>query len=441
MKKKQIHNETAEKSAGELRGWFNKVISLFPALRVRNYQLYFSGQLISLTGTWLQTVAQGWLVLKLTNSAFLVGLVAAVSTTPSLFFSLFGGVIVDRFPKRKILFFTQSASMVLALALGTLTVLKIISVTEIAALAFLLGMVNAIDAPARQAFVIEMVGREALASAIALNSGIFNAARVIGPGVAGVLISLVGTGGTFIINGISYIAVITALIFIRVKEERPEGLHLRTLTAIKEGLWYSFSQPVIRTLLLFTAVTSIFGWSYISMLPVITQNIFHADAALLGHLYSSSGLGAVVAMILVSAFSGKIRSAWFILGGNAVFALSLILFTFTTNIAIALTLLFFSGLGLLSQFSMMNTTIQRLASDRVRGRVMAIYVLMFVGLSPLGNLEVGFFTERYGPEFAIRLGAITVFIFGILIYLNRKRIRKAHERYLSLSRETATFRS
>lgn len=422
-------------------GWFHKILSPFPALRVRNYRLYFSGQFISLTGTWLQTVAQGWLVLKLTNSAFLVGLVAAASTIPTLLFSLFGGVIVDSFSKRRILLFTQTASMVLALALGILTVLKIVNVPEIAALAFLLGTVNALDAPARQAFAIEMVGREALASAIALNSGIFNAARVIGPGIAGILISLVGIGGTFIINGISYIAALTALTFIRVEEKKEAGLHLRALTAVKEGIWYSFSQPVIRTLLLFAAVTSIFGWSYTSMLPVIVQNIFHADASVLGHLYSAGGIGAVVAMILVSTLSGRIRAAWFILGGNTLFALSLILFTFTTNIATALVLLFFSGLGLLSQFSMMNTTIQRLADDRVRGRVMAVYVLMFLGVAPLGHIEVGFFTERYGPEFAIRLGAVTVFTFAILVFLNRNRIRKAHERYLSLNRKTNTIRS
>lgn len=383
---------------------------------MRNYQLYFSGQLISLTGTWLQTVAQGWLVLKLTNSAFLVGLVAAVSMFPSLLFSLFGGVLVDRFPKRKILIFTQTAAMCLALILGILTVLKIVTVTEIVILAFLLGTVNSIDVPARQSFVIEMVGREALASAIALNSGIFNAARIIGPGFAGILISLVGTGGTFIINGLSYIAVITALLFIRIDEEKPQGPHMSTLTAIREGIRYSFSEPVIRTLLLFVAITSIFGWSYSSMLPVIAQNIFHADASVLGHFYSATGIGAVIAMILISAFSRQIKASWFILGGNILFVLSLILFTFTTNTAVALLLLFFSGLGLISQFAMINTTIQHLADDRIRGRVMAIYSLMVMGLSPLGHLEVGFFTEHYGPQFAIRFGAAIVLIFAAILF-------------------------
>ncbi|MCC7203225.1 MAG: MFS transporter [Nitrospirae bacterium] len=415
----------------------SKLCIPFPALRVRNYQLYFSGQLISLCGTWLQTVAQGWLVLQLTSSAFLLGLVAAASMLPSLLFSLLGGVMVDRFPKRKILLFTQTASMCFALILGVLTLLNIITVTEIVILAFLLGTVNAVDVPARQSFVIEMVGRDALASAIALNSGIFNAARVIGPGFAGILIALVGTGGTFIINGLSYIAVIIALLFIRIDNERAQVPEISTLTAIREGIQYAFSEPVIRTLLLFVGVTSVFGWSYSSMLPIIARNIYRADATVLGHFYSATGIGAVIAMVLVSAYSRQIRASWFILGGNILFVLSLVMFTFTVNLAIALLLLLFAGLGLISQMAMINTTIQRLADDRLRGRVMAIYALMVMGLAPLGHLEVGYFTEHYGPRFAIRFGAAVVFIFAVILFLSRNRIRTAHKRYRQIKNETA----
>lgn len=376
-------------------------------------------------------------MLQLTNSAFLLGLVAAASMLPSLLFSLLGGVIVDRFPKRKILLFTQTASMCFALILGVLTLLNIITVAEIVILAFLLGTVNAVDVPARQSFVIEMVGRDALASAIALNSGIFNAARVIGPGFAGILIALVGTGGTFIINGLSYIAVIAALLFIRIDNERVQAPEISTLTAIREGIRYAFSEPVIRTLLLFVGVTSVFGWSYSSMLPIIARNIYRADATVLGHFYSASGIGAVIAMVLVSAFSRQIRASWFILGGNILFVLSLILFTFTVNLAIALLLLLFAGLGLISQLAMINTTIQRLADDRLRGRVMAIYALMVMGLAPLGHLEVGYFTEHYGPRFAIRFGAAVVFIFAVILFVSRNRIRTAHKRYRQIKNEAA----
>lgn len=246
-----------------------RFMGVFPALRSRNYQLFFTGQFISLVGTWLQVVAQGWLVLQLTNSAFLVGVVAAASTAPTLFLSLFGGVIVDRFSKRRILLFTQSASMALAFVLGVLTVVKVITVAQITFLAFLLGVVNAMDAPARQAFLIEMVEREALGSAIALNSGIFNAARVIGPSAAGILIAIVGTGGAFIINSVSYTAVITALFFIRAKKSAAPELRMRPLKAIGEGVLYSFTHPVIRALLLFTAITSVFGWSYTDRKSVV----------------------------------------------------------------------------------------------------------------------------------------------------------------------------
>lgn len=406
-----------------------RFMAVFPALRSRNYQLFFTGQFISLVGTWLQVVAQGWLVLQLTNSAFLVGVVAAASTAPTLFLSLFGGVIVDRFSKRRILLFTQSASMALAFVLGVLTVLKAITVAEITFLAFLLGVVNAMDAPARQAFLIEMVEREALGSAIALNSGIFNAARVIGPSAAGILIAIVSTGGAFIINSVSYTAVITALLFIRTKTSAAPELRMRPLKAIGEGVLYSFTHPVIRALLLFTAITSVFGWSYTTILPVVAQNIFHTDASGLGHLYAAGGLGAIVAALIVSALSGKIRSFWFIIGGNALFSISLMLFTFTSNMYAALPLLFFTGVGILSQFSMMNTTIQRLVDDKVRGRVMSIYILMFIGLSPIGNLEAGFLAEYFGTDFAIRLGALVVFISGVILLLSRGRIIKAQKAY------------
>ena len=236
-----------------------KRLKSFPALQNKNYRIYIFGQFISVIGTWLQIVAQGWLVLQLSNSAFLIGLVAALATAPSLLFSLFGGVIVDRFPKKKVLFFTQSSSMVLALTLGILTLLNLATIPLICIMAFLMGTVNAVDAPARQAFVSELVNKEQLPSAIALNSGIFNAGRVVGPGLAGLLIALVGTGGAFISNGISYIAVIIALFFLNLPTSAP-SLNTNPLQAIKNGVQYSFSHPAIRPLLLFTGMTSIFGW-------------------------------------------------------------------------------------------------------------------------------------------------------------------------------------
>jgi MFS family permease len=425
---KFIINERPEVSVGEDQRWVKRLSGTFPALKNKNYKLYFYGQLVSLIGTWLQIVAQGWLVLQLTNSAFLIGLVAALATLPTLLFTLFGGVVVDRFPKKHILLFTQSGAMVLAFILGILTSLDLINIWEICVISFLLGMLNALDAPARQAFVSELVNRDQLASAIALNSGAFNAARVIGPSMAGILIALIETGGAFIMNGISYIAVIIALFAMKIDLYVPEK-KIHPIKAIKEGLTYSFSHPIIRTLIVFAGVTSVFGWSYTTVIPIIAKNEFHLGAAGLGYLFAASGSGALLATILISAFSKKISGMVFILGGNSIFALSLILFSFTTNFYLALLLLFLSGFGLISQASMMNSTIQGMVKSELRGRVMSIYILMFIGLIPLGNIEIGYLSEKIGTSLAIRTGAIIVFLFGGIIFIYRNKIRTAYEEY------------
>src|SRR6478735_3367352 len=286
QEEKYIINESPEISVGENTSWINQLAKAFPALQNKNYKAYFSGQLVSLIGTWLQIVSQGWLVLQLTNSALQVGIIAALSTLPSLFLTLFGGVIVDQFSKRKILLFTQTAAMVLAFTLGMLTLTGVVTVWMIGICAYLLGVVNAIDSPARQAFVSEIVTKEQLPSAIALNSGIFNAARVIGPSIAGLLIALIGTGGAFITNAITYIAVIWVLNKMQVIEP-PHKKKLEVIKAIKDGLSYSFTHPIIRTLIIFTGVSSIFGWSYTTLLPIIARETFHLGAAGLGYLYAA----------------------------------------------------------------------------------------------------------------------------------------------------------
>lgn len=419
---KYIISESQEISVGEARGLSEKLLSAFPAFRHRNYQLYFGGQLISLIGTWLQTVAQAWLVLELTHSVFLIGLVSALGSLPTLFFTPFAGVIVDRLPKKKIIIFTQTSLMILALILGILTIFRVINMVEISVLAFFLGLVTALDMPARQSFVVEMVGKKDLASAIALNSGIFNGARVIGPAVAGITIALLGTGGAFILNGVSYIAAIIALFLIRVLEIIPK-FHPHPLESIKEGFKYSFSHQTIKTLLIFTGITSIFGWSYSTVLPIIVHDTFKRGADSLGYFYSSAGVGAVLGVIFVSALSKRVNNSYFILGGNFLFILSIIFFSFTTNILLALIFLFLSGFGLISQFAMVNTTIQHAVSDHIRGRVMSIYTLMFLGLTPIGSFQIGLFAQHFGSEFAIRLGAFIMLIFGVYLFFNRKKIQ------------------
>ena len=416
------------KIMGKAQSWFEKLKSTFPALHNSNYRLYFLGQLISLVGTWLQIVAQGWLVLQLTHSAFLIGLVTALSSIPSLFFTLFGGVLVDQYSKKRILLFTQISSMSLAFILGVLTLTHLVNIYEIAAIAFSLGMINAIDSPARQAFVSELVTREQLPSAIALNSGVFNAARVIGPGFAGLFIAVLGVGGAFIMNAVSYIAVIVALTSMHIDFPR-KIKNVQTLAAISEGLRYAATHPIISILLLFTGVSSIFGWSYSTVMPLIAHKNFHLEAAGLGYMYAASGLGSLLGAITIGVFSKRISPIIFIFGGNALFSLSITFFTLTDHLHFALPLLFFCGYGLLCQFAMMNTIIQSIVRPELRGRVMSIYILMFVGMTPLGNFLVGWLSEHMGTGFAIRTGAGVVFIFGLIILLFKNRIQQAYAVY------------
>ena len=416
-----IIDEAPEICVGEAQGWTDKLLDIFPALRNRNYSLYFYGGLVSLIGTWLQIVAESWLVLQLTNSPILIGLVTALAMIPTLIFSLFGGVIVDRYPKKKILLATQSASMILALVYGLLTVFHLINIVEIMILAFLLGTVSAIDNPARQAFTVEMVDKEHLASAISLNAATFNGARVIGPSIAGFIILWFGSGGAFILNGLSYIAAIWALLMMDVAPIIHPA-HPNPLKAIKEGIQYSFSNPTLRTLLLLSGVTSIFGWSYSTELSVIAEKNFHAGASGLGYLYAAAGLGALLATFGVSYLAKKVNPIIFILAGNTLFAITIVLFSLVNNFLLALAILSIAGVGLLSQFAMTNTTIQHMVEDRYRGRVMSIYVIMFIGLSPLGSLENGFISDRFGTSTAIIIGAVIVFLFGILIFLRRGKL-------------------
>ncbi len=417
-----ICQESGEISIGEREGWSQKILTAFPAFQSRNYTLYFIGQLVSLIGTWLQAVAQGWLVLQLTHSAFLIGLVTAIGFLPSLLFSLHGGVIVDRFSKKHILLFTQYSSMFFAFVQGILTVTHVITVSEIMVLSFIVGIINALDLPARQAYLVDMVEKDQLSSAIALNSGMFNGARVIGPAIAGLLIALVGIGGAFLLNGVSYLAAIISLYLMNTREQ----VHKHTgsaYEAIKEGVQYALSHATIKQLLLFTAISSIFGWSYTTILPIIADKTFHTGANGLGYLYTAAGLGALLASLFISAFSKKISSLWFILGGNMLFTLSIFVFSFLHSFPLALLFLFFSGFGLVLQFTSVNTTLQHTIEDRVRGRVMALYTLMFLGLSPLGSFEIGLVAEHLGNSVAIALGAVIVFLWGVYFYFQRDSLK------------------
>lgn len=416
-----IIDESPELSVGENPDWIDKFNEAFPAFKHRNYRLYFGGQLVSLIGTWLQNVAQGWLVLQITHSAFWVGTVTAIGTLPIMFFALFAGVLIDRFPKRKVLMIAQFSAMIFAVTLGLLTIFGVVTLWQIILIAFLLGLVNSIDMPGRQAFAVEMVGKEDLHSAIALNSGIFNGARVIGPAIAGILIASIGTGGAFILNGLSFMGLVVALRMMNVQDKVHE-VHSNPFRAIKDGVSYAYHHKLIRTLLLYTSIVSIFGWSYTTIMPVVAEEVFHKDASGLGTLYMVAGLGALIGTVMVSSVSRKMNPIVFIFSGAIIFSISLIAFSFMDNFAASLFFMFFSGLGLIMQFATMNTTIQRSVEDSLRGRVMSLYTLMFLGLSPIGSFQIGLVAQHMGSMFAIRIGAIFILIFSILLFTQRKKL-------------------
>lgn len=419
--------EIAEVTAGTNTAVAGRVAS-FPALQNKNYRYFFFGQFASVIGTWMQIVAQGWLVLQFTTSPVILGLVAALATAPSLMFSLFGGLIVDKNNKKRVLYFTQAANFTLSLSLGLLTLFNLITLPILGAFAFCMGTVNAIDAPARQAFVSQIVTREQLASAIALNSSIFNAARAIGPAVSGLLIAYVGTGVAFLCNAASYVILIFALTFIPYVE-KANKLPANPFRAIADGIKYTFQHPLIRVLIIYTGVLSVFGWSYSTLMPLIAKTRFNLEARGLGYLYAATGLGSLLATYLVGTMSKKYGPTVFIIGGNVIFGLAMITFSLVSNLIPALPMLFFIGMGLLLQASTMNTLIQSVVKNEYRGRVMSVYVLMFLGFAPFGNFEVGYLSEHIGIHATMIINSLVVIIFGVIVFSFRNRIRSAYRQY------------
>lgn len=402
------------------RRLFKRFGAAFPALEIRDYRLYFTGQLISQIGNWLQTVALGWQVFQITHSAFWVGAVAAIGGLPILAFVLFGGVIVDRFHKKTILYITQILPMAFASILGALTLMDSITLPYICVLAFLLGLVNAVDLPARHAYVAQMVKGKHLASAIALNSATVNISRVVGPAVAGALIASIGVGGTYILNALSFGGVIFSLSFISFREPRYEVHHANPFAAIWEGIVYAFRRSDIRLFMIASGITSIFGWSYVSILPVIIDEVFHRDAAALGYFFSAIGLGALTAVVLVSLYLPRAGVRTFIIGGSAFFGCSLLALSYVQSYELALLFAACSGLSIISQFSVINTTIQHSVKDSIRGRIMSIAVLMFRGTVPIGSFIMGYLAEQFGSQRALTIGAGVVLAVASLLFVRRR---------------------
>jgi MFS family permease len=431
--KKSSPEQSAPDGAGLTGdGMKAKFLAAFPPFASRNFRLYFVGQIISMIGTWLEIVAQGWLVFDMTGSAFWVGVAAAASTVPTLLLSLFGGMLVDRYPRKKVLLWTQVLLMLLSFIFGAVVLFGLATIPVILVLAFLIGSVSAVATPAIQAFISEIVDRRHLPVAVALNSSIFNASRVIGPVLAGFMITWIGTGGAYVANGASFIAVIAALLAIKIPQTKPRTLSTEhPIQSIRDGLAYAWTHPIIRAIVLFVAAVSIFGWSFMAMLPVVAKRVFGIGADGMGYLYSAFGLGSLFGTVVVSMSSGRVHSGRLVIGGVLTFALGLLAFTFATWLPLALACLFISGLGMLTAFSTMTGTVQRLVDDRFRGRVMSIYLMVLLGLMPFGNLLMGSLSEHFGTPVALRTGAMVTIAAAILLFMSRKEIAKNWEEYRS----------
>jgi MFS family permease len=390
------------------------------ALRHRNFQLFFSGQLISLIGTWMQTVAQSWLVYRLTGSGLLLGSVGFASQIPVFLIAPLGGITADRGNRQRIVIGTQTASMILAFALAALTLSHTVRVWHIFVLAALLGVVNAFDIPGRQSFLVDMVGKEDLMNAIALNSSMFNGARVIGPAVAGVLVARLGEGWCFFVNGVSYIAVIAGLMMMNVHAPARASAHTSPWEHIIEGFQFVRHTAPIRTLLLLLGLVSVTGMPYVVLMPIFADKILHnggqefasligshdLGAVRLGILMGATGVGALLGALTLAVRSGvKGLGRWVAVccGG---FGVSLILFAFSKSFWLSVLLLLPVGYFIMLQMASSNTLIQVMVPDALRGRAMALYSMMFMGMAPVGALLGGALSDRLGAPLTVALGGL-----------------------------------
>jgi MFS family permease len=395
----------------------------FAALKHRNYRLWFWGQMVSLFGTWMQTTAQGFLIYQLTHSSAYLGYVGFAYGVPSWFFMLYGGVVADRVSRRKLLIITQFIMMILAFVLTALVFTDTVQPWHILVLAFGLGSANAFDAPARQAFVSEMVDREDLTNAVALNATMFNAALVIGPAIAGIIYAAFGPGWCFAVNGISFIAVIIALASMHFLPRTETSQHSSTLFALKEGIDYVRHQPMIRALIGLVAATSLFGMSLGTLLPAWSVKILHGDAATNGLLFSARGVGSLFGALTIATFGGSHVRGKFITVGSISFPIFIALFAMTYWLPLSLLFMVFLGIAMIFVANLTNATIQSIVPDSLRGRVMGVYTTVFMGSMPLGALLLGTIAEHAGEAEAALLSAGAAFFIACLVWFLIPKVR------------------
>jgi len=395
---------------------------MFRSLRVRNYRLYAGGQLVSLTGTWMQRVAQDWLVLELTNSGTALGIVTALQFLPSLLFGLWGGLLADRYDKRKLLLATQTGLALVALILGVLDVTGIVQYWQVLVLALALGLVSAIDSPVRQSFVVEMVGPDDLTNAVGLNSTIFNSARILGPAVAGVMITAIGTGWAFVANGISSIAVLTALALMRPAELRPSPAIDRIRGQLRAGLHYVRQRQDLLLTMVLVFVVGTFGLNFQITTALLAKQVFHRSATGYGLLSTALAVGACVGAVLATRRRTRPSLPFLLLAATA-FGLLEILAGSMPGFGATALMLVLVGLAMLTFTTAANSSVQLGVEATMRGRVMALYLMCFLGGTPIGAPIVGWVANTVGPRWGMIGGGLVCMAMavGMALYLVRRR--------------------
>jgi MFS family permease len=432
-------NESNELSMDDPKG----LGLIFRALYSRNYRLFFGGQGVSLIGTWMQQIAMSWLVYRLTNSAFLLGLIGFSSQICSFFFSPFAGIISDRWNRHHILVVTQSLAMVQAFILAFLTLTGIIALYHLIILAIFLGFVNSFDMPTRQAFVVEMVEkREDLGNAIALNSFLFNGARLVGPSVAGILISILGEGMCFLLNGFSFLAVIIALLAMKITSNKKASEKIQVLQGVKEGFAYAFGFPPIRTIIFFLGWISLVGMANTILMPVFAKDILHGGPQTYGFLMAAIGVGAIIGAIFLASRRSVLGLGRIIVIASGIFGIGLISFSLSHILWLSFFLLLLTGFGMMVHMASSNTILQTMVDDDKRGRVMSLYTMAFMGMAPFGSLAGGSLAGRIGAPYTLIIAGISCivgsFLFAKKLPLIREMIRPIYVRKGILSEKSET---
>jgi MFS family permease len=395
----------------------------FLALKHRNYRLYFWGQLVSLFGTWMQITAQGFLAFELTRSAAFLGVLGFATGAPTLAFMLYGGVVADRLDKRRLMLFTQGAMTALAMLTAVLTFTGAVRPWHLVLLALGFGVANAFDAPARQSIVADLVGREDLTNAIALNSTMFNAAAVVGPALAGGLYALAGPGWCFALNGLSFFAVIAALLAIRLRRHPRAPSRTSAWSELKEGVSYALGQPLIRGLLGLIIATSLFGSSFATIFPAWAVEVLGRDAAANGLLHAARGGGALAGALVIASLGRFHARGRLLAAGGAAFPAFLLLFALVRWFPLALVVLVGAGFSVILIFNLSNALIQSLVEDRLRGRVMSIYSLTFFGFMPIGSLWIGQAAQRLGEPWAVAVNAAALLAVTLAVWAGTPSLR------------------